>query len=106
LIELIDKIGILKEANKDSWGISVNSATPESVSCRVMYSLKSEPMKSANGDFINPTAKVYFEGLFDIGFGDKLVFTDDFGKEQKFIIHEIKPIKDFSGVVLFTRVVI
>lgn len=106
MIELIDTIQVLKETKKDSWGISVNPLPPESVSCRVMYSLKSEPLKSENGTFVNPVAKVYFAGLFNISFGDKLIYSDDFGKSRVFEIHEIKPIKDFSGNVLFTRVVI
>jgi hypothetical protein len=106
MIELIDNIKILKEANKDSWGISVSSSEPISMSCRVMYTLQSEPLKSVTGEFINPTAKVYFGGLVSIEFTDRLIFLDDFGEERTFTVHEVKPIKDFSGIVMFTRVVV
>lgn len=106
MIELTDVISVMKETKKDSWGISVTSTTPETVQCKIMYTLKTEELKGIDGKSVNVTAKVYFEGLYPIQFGDLLVFTDDFGKVQKLHVLEVKPIKDFSGEVLFTRVVV
>lgn len=103
---MIDTVGVLKETKKDSWGIVVAAEEPVSVKCRVMYSLKFDELRSVTGSSITPTAKIFFEGVFDIGFGDKIIFTDDYGNERAMDIHEIKPIKDFSGNVLFTRVVV
>lgn len=106
MIELIDSVDVMRETKKDSWGISVNSQTPETVKCRIMYSLKTEELKTSEGKSIGVTAKVYFNELFPISYGDKLNFTDDFGKTYNLEVLEVKPIKDFSGEILFTKVVV
>lgn len=106
LIELIDFISIYRELKKDTWGIPVLSEVPEIVNCRIMYSLGYIELTLGNGDKVGVAAKVYFEGIFQIGAGDELEFIDDFGNIQRLKAIDVKPIKDFSGEVLYTRVTV
>jgi hypothetical protein len=106
VIEFVDTVRILKAKKLDSWGVSVVSDTPEEVPCKIFYSLKLEELKNAEGESVRVTAKIYFEGLYDINFNDRISFTDDFGVEHEFEILDLKPIKDFSNEILYTRVVV
>jgi len=107
MIEFVDLVRVLKAVKLDSWGVSVNSDTPEDVPCKIFYSLKLEELKNAEGDTVRVFAKIYFEGLYNIGFEDKISFTDDFGVEHKNLeILDVKPIKDFNNEILYTKVVV
>ncbi len=105
MITFEDFVRIMKASKLDSWGISVVSL-PEDVECKIFYSLKHEELKNSEGEMVKVTAKIYFEGLYKISFEDRISFTDDFGNEYNLEILEIKPIKDFSNEILYTKVVV
>jgi|SRR5699024_1930718 len=106
MISFDDMVEILKAIKNDKWGISAVSDEPIHKECKIMYSLKNEELKNGMGEYVAVTAKVYFEGLYDINFSDRLSFIDDFGKKHNMEILAIKPIKDFSNNVLYTRVTV
>ena len=107
MITFDDFIKILKAMKLDAWGISVGSEILKNVPCKIFYSLQNEELKNAEGETVKVTAKIYFEGLYNIGMKDRLTFTDDFGVLHENIeILDVKPIKDMSGEILYTRVVI
>lgn len=106
MITLDDMVGILEAVKKDSWGIDIVSNEPTKVECKIMYSLKNEELQNADGEYVHVTAKIYFDSLFNIGLSDRIVFTDDFGNKHNLEVLSVKPIKDFSNKILYTKVIV
>lgn len=107
MITFDDVVRIMKAMKLDSWGISAVSEVPEEVECKIFYSLKHEELKDAEGNYIKVTGKIYFSGLYDISFEDKISYTDDFGVEHNNLeVLDIKPIKDFGNNILYTKVTV
>jgi hypothetical protein len=105
MIALIDNVEVLK-AQKDTWGIHADSETSITYDARVFYQNKVELIVLADGTQITPYAKVFFRGVVPITTTDRLRYLDDFNILQTFDIREIKVVKDFGGIALFTKVVI
>lgn len=106
MITFDDFIRIMKAIKIDSWGVSVASDVLENVPCKIFYSLKDEELKNGEGMNVKVKAKIYFEGLYIIHFDDRVAFTDDFGVVHDLEILDIKPIKDMSNQILYTRVTV
>lgn len=103
MINFTDFVNIHSAGGLDIYGIPVMGEVIKDVPCKIMYSLVQDDLEIVDGKSIKVKARVYFDGFYPLQFTDKLEFTDVFGYEHMLDILDMKPIIDFSDVLLYTR---
>lgn len=114
LVPLTDKIIVTRQAespNVDEWGVAQYEKISTEYRCHISYNYKQEAISynhySSNiGNVIVYTAKIYFRGLVMLENEDKIEFTDMCGNTVEKEIITVYPVRDFSGKVLATCLVV
>ncbi|WP_275764075.1 hypothetical protein [Priestia megaterium] len=102
MIPLNDEVLVYKNEKKDSWGIVVTSTEPVKYKCMITYATDIEELKTAEGKQVVITASIILKGNAAIQLEDKVSF-DDLAEVE---VLKVQRIKDLSGKILFTKVVI
>lgn len=101
-----DVIQLYKSGKKDSWGIATKATEPTSLKGMVIYATTLEEMKTVEGTTINITATVVFKGMVDININDDVGINVSTNAEKKLKVNGITLVRDLSGKVIFTKVVL
>ena len=114
LVPLTDKIIVTRQAESpdvDEWGVAQYEKISTEYKCHISYNYKQEAISynhysNGIGNTIVYTAKIYFRGLVMIENEDKIEFTDMCGNIVEKEILTVYPVRDFSGKVLATCLIV
>ena len=111
LVPLTDKIIVTRQSESpdvDEWGVAQYEKISTEYRCHISYNYKQEAISINNtiGNTIVYTAKIYFRGLVMLENEDKIEFTDMCGNIVEKEILTVYPVRDFSGKVLATCLVV
>lgn len=101
LIPLPDKITIKKATGVDSWGKPIYGQSFD-YNCRIEEG--SQQIVDQHGNTIMATFKIYFEGVVDVQYADKISFTNELNQTIERSPAKIQLIKFLDGTVWFTVV--
>lgn len=102
MIALNDKLTI-KTTTLDDWGQPV-AGNPIEYDCR--YTSKKEVVTDQNGEEITSDASFLIKGLAKISFKDLVYFVEPDGNIIEKQPEDIRFLRDLSGEILFTKVVV
>ena len=114
LVPLTDQIIVTRQSenpNVDEWGVAQYEKISTEYRCHISYNYKQEAISynhysNGIGNTIVYTAKIYFRGLVMLDNEDKIEFTDMCGNIVEKEILTIYPVRDFSGKVLATCLIV
>lgn len=92
----------------DDYGISVEETEGTEYNCYFSFNTKNDSVLNSLGVEVVYTAKMLFsvDTTVKIKTGDKVVFTDDSGIEQKKEVIQVQFMRDFAGEVTSIKAVI
>lgn len=114
LVPLTDRIIVTRQSENpdvDEWGVAQYEKVSKEYKCHISYNYKQEAISyndysSGIGNTIVYTAKIYIRGLVMIEHKDKIEFTDMCGNTVEKDLITVYPVRDFSGKVLATCLVV
>lgn len=102
MIPLKHTATVIKSSSIDDWGIPV-PGTSVIYPCRIDYETKK--VVDQSGAEVVASATILLKGLVDIDYSDTIRWNDSIHTYERKPI-SISPLSDFTGKVIFTRVVV
>ena len=90
----------------DKWGMPVHEVVSKDYKVRIESNFNRESVKFGDGTDVVFDAVILFKGLVDVRDSDLLEWVDDFGRTVKKSPVTVSVLKDFSGKVQMTKVVV
>jgi len=109
MIPFNQSIKVLKRVDEDDWGKPIyDEDNLVSVECRVDEGshLTSDIKSKQTGKNIIPDARILIEGLADIKYEDRIIYTDELGNTIDKLPERITVRRDMGGSVILTEILL
>lgn len=102
MIPTNDTVTVSKVGGLDDWGRPIETSSVQ-LECRVDY--RTEVVKTDNGEDAVSKAQIMIKGVALVTTDDTVSWTDAYGTHTANPL-SVSPLKDLSGKVIFTKVVV
>lgn len=100
------EVKIIRRGKPDRFGAATEIADDEVYKCHIQLNTENETFLDYRGEQTVFTAKLLFPYPVEVKVDDKIVFTDDWGKEQKKKVLAVQVKRDFGRNLIAVKAVI